>query len=88
METFSLDKVTLATVLDIRRPKESLLFPVKYRVTLMRRQVYDPSGIDLSEEEWKRLPTAKGKELKQDKELIQAGFDRVKNHIIEMMKGM
>lgn len=87
METFSLDKVTLATVLDTRRPKESLLFPVKYRVTLMRRQVYFPSGIDLSEDEWKRLPTAKGKELKQDKELIQSGFDRVKNHIIEMVKG-
>jgi integrase/recombinase XerD len=87
METFSLDKVTLATVLDTRRPKESLLFPVKYRVTFMRKQAYYPSGIDLSIDEWKRLPGAKGKELKQQREIILAGFDKIKDHIKDMVKG-
>jgi hypothetical protein len=50
---------------------ESLLFSVKYWVTLMRRQVYYPSGIDLSEDNWRRLLKAKYKELKQERLALQ-----------------
>jgi hypothetical protein len=48
----------------------------------MRKQVYYPPAIDLSIDELKRLSKAKGRELKQHKELIQDGLERIKNYMI------
>jgi len=87
LDTFSLDKITAAIFYDTRRVKANLMFPVKYRVTFMRNRFYYPSGIDLTEDEWKRMAAAKGKELKRQRELIKSGFDKIKNHIIDMVKG-
>lgn len=87
LDTFSLNKVTAAIFFDTRRIKENSRYPVKYRVTHMRKRLYYPSGIDLSKKEWNRLPNAKGKELIQQRELIQAGFEKVKSHIKELFKG-
>ncbi|HOU03466.1 MAG TPA: site-specific integrase [Bacteroidales bacterium] len=86
LDNFSLNKVTAAIFFDTRRVKENLLYPVKYRVTFARQRIYYPSGIDLSEEEWVKLLTTKGKELIRQRELIQAGFEKVKQHIIELFK--
>jgi integrase len=95
MENFSLDGITTTIVFDTRRAKKTedpemdlfSLYPIKYRITFMRKQYYYPSGIDLTEDEWRRLPDAKGKELKENRELIQSGFDKIKGHIKEMVKG-
>lgn len=95
MENFSLDGVTATIIYDKRRAKKVTdpemdlysLYPVKYRITFMRGQYYYPSGIDLTEDEWRRLPDAKGKQLKENRELIQSGFDKIKVHIKEMVKG-
>jgi integrase/recombinase XerD len=86
METYTLDKVSATLIHDTRQIKKNDLYPVKYRVTFMRKQVYFPSGIDLSMPDWQRLPTAKGKELKLQRELIQAGFEKIKMHIKELCK--
>ena len=94
-ENYSLDGVTATIVFDTRRAKKTddpemnlfPLYPVKYRVNFMRKQFYYSSGIDLTEDEWTRLPDAKGKELKENRELIQSGFDKIKSHIKEMVKG-
>lgn len=96
MDTFSLDRITLATVFDTRRVKESLTqevdghevlyYPVKYRVTFEGKQFYYPSGIDLTETEWERLPKAKDRELKEKRQLIQSGFDKIKDHIKVLVK--
>lgn len=84
-ETYSLDKITAAIYFDTRREKkDNLLYPVKYRVTLERRQLYYSSGIDLTEEEWKRLPTAKDKQLRENRELLQNGFEGIKAHIKDL----
>jgi len=64
METFTLDKVTASIVHDTRRCKRNGLFPVKYRITFNRKQLYYPSGIDLSKDEWSELPATKKRELK------------------------
>jgi integrase len=87
LDTFSLNKVTAAIFFDTRRAKENAKYPVKYRITHMRKRLYYPSGIDLSKKEWNRMPSAKGKELKQQRELIQTGFEKVKAHIVELVKG-
>lgn len=87
MEKFSLDKVTLSTVLDTRRVKDNLAFPVKYRVTFMRKQSYYASGIDLTEEQWEALDNTKKHDLIDLRELITIGFDKVKMHIKDLVKG-
>ena len=95
MENFSLDGITATIILDKRTPKKTtepeidlyLEYPVKYRVTHMRKQFYYPSGIDLIEDEWKIILTTKKRELIETRELIQSGFDKIKGHIKEMVKG-
>jgi integrase len=95
MENYSLDGITATIIYDKRRAKKVTdpemdlysLYPVKYRITFMREQYYFPSGIDLTEDEWKILPTTKKRELLETRELIQAGFDKIKGHIKEMVKG-
>jgi integrase len=95
MENYSLDGITATIIYDTRRAKKVTdpeielfqLYPIKYRITFMRKQYYFPSGIDLTEDEWKILPTTKKRELLETRELIQAGFDKIKTHIKEMVKG-
>jgi integrase/recombinase XerD len=87
MENYSLSGIKLSVFYDTRRPKENLMFPVKYRVTFMRNRTYLPSGIDLTEDEWNRIDTTKKRELIETRELIQSGFDKVKEHIKDMVKG-
>lgn len=86
MENLTYAGVTATTVLDTRRAKDELWFPVKYRITYMGRQYYFPSGIDLTENDWKALPTTKKRDLIEQKELIQAGFDLVWDHAKELLK--
>jgi integrase len=41
----------------------------------------------LTEKQWEKLPKTRTRELIKTKELIQSGFDKVKEHIKEMVKG-
>jgi len=83
LDTFSLDGVTVATLFDTRRLNRDRLYPVRYRVTFMRKQVYYSSGIALTVKEWDRLPNARNQELRNNKVLIQKGFSKIKNHLYE-----
>jgi integrase/recombinase XerD len=86
-DTYSQGKVTAAIYWDCRRAKkDSEKYPVKFRVTLGRKQLYYSSGIDLTEEQWIRLPKAKDADLKEQRVLIQDGFENVKSHIKELFK--
>ena len=87
MDKFSLDKVTLSTILDTRRVKDDLNYPVKYRITYLRKQYYYPSGIDLTEDQWKALEHTRKKEMIENRELITSGFDKIKTHIKDMVRG-
>jgi integrase/recombinase XerD len=97
METFSLSGITATPIIDTRREKgkpvtdttkskDESFYPIKYRVTFMRKQVYYSSGIDLSLKEWDFLPDTKKKSLIENREMIQAGFDRIKEHIKDLVK--
>ncbi len=98
METYSLSGITATTLIDTRRPKaiqsitkhkekDEKFYPIKYRVTFMRKQVYYSSGIDLSLNEWEALPDTRKKSLIDQRDLIQNGFDRIKAHIKELVRG-
>ena len=62
-------------------------YPVKYRIFFDGRYYFHPSGIDLTEEEWNAMPTTKKRELIDNRELIQSGFDKIKGIIKELVKG-
>lgn len=86
MEKLTYNGVTATIIQDTRRAKNELWFPVKYRISYLRKQFYFPSGIDLTEEEWQMLPTTKKRDLLEQKELIQAGFYLVWDHAKELLK--
>lgn len=86
MDRFSYEGITLTTILDTRRAKDELFYPVKYRVTYLRKQYYHPSGIDLTEDEWAVLFTTKQRELTKTRELVSAGYEKIKSHIIDLAK--
>lgn len=99
MEKYSLDGAILSVFFDTRRPKnvteneevteKDLRYPVKYRIYSTTDETYyfHPSGIDLTIDDWNRIPTARKKELLETRDLIQSGFDKIKGHIKELAKG-
>jgi hypothetical protein len=67
METFSLAGITATPIIDTRKAKATPVsdtaqskidekYPIKFRVTFMRKQVYYSSGIDLTLKEWEIMP--------------------------------
>jgi integrase/recombinase XerD len=86
MENAIIGPVSLSVYYDTRRVKSDLTFPVKYRVTYKGRRNYYAADVDLTEEDWKRLPTTRDKDLIDSKKLIQYGFEKVKQHIKEIIE--
>ena len=73
------------TVLDLRRPKKSGLYPVKIRVTLNRVQKYYPIGIDLSEVDFDRIQNSSvRKDLRVLKDKITHWENKAKNIIHQL----
>ena len=85
MFNHSQDGVTISSVLDTRRAKD-LKYPAKIRVTYRRIRKYYPTGKDFTDEEWKKLPAAKGKAANELKESIQISFDTVKSVAVALIK--
>ncbi|MCK9282324.1 MAG: site-specific integrase [Melioribacteraceae bacterium] len=98
MEKYSLDGVIASVYFDDRRPKNvpesvenikisDLRYPVKYRIFYMGKYYFHASGIDLTKKEWTGLSSTRKKELIETRELIQSGFEKIKTHIKELVKG-
>lgn len=86
LERFTLDKVIASIILDTRRPKENGYFPVKFRVTFMRKQVYYPC-MDMTIDEFERLHgVIRGEYLTKTRKLIQAQFKRLTDTIEDLVK--
>ncbi len=66
--------ITVKVIHDLRRKKNNNLYPVKLRVTYDRRSKYMETGVELSEENYLKLPS---KHIK--KELVE-----VKERLVEM----
>jgi len=87
MENFTLDRISATTVHDTRGFREDEEYPVRYRITFNGKQTYYPSGIKMTKEDWAKMPTTRTKELKEQRELILAGFEKIKEQIKLMVKG-
>ena len=81
MENFTLDRISATTVHDTRGFREDEEYPVRYRITFNGKQTYYPSGIKMTKEDWAKMPTTRTKELKENRELILAGFEKIKEQI-------
>jgi integrase len=81
-----LEGVTASIILDLRREKDKGYYPVKYRVTYDRKQVYYPC-MDLSMDEFSRLHgSVRDLLLIKTKKLIMDGFKRITDIIEELIQ--
>ena len=78
---YSKDGITVAAILDVRRPKQDGLCPVRIRVTYRRDRQYYPTGKDLTPEDWERLATVRTHELKAIRESVVNSFDIVRKNV-------
>ena len=86
LDRFNLDKVVASIILDTRRTKEKEYYPVKFRVTFMRKQYYFPC-MDLTIDEFDRLHRIiREKNLIKTRKLIQAQFKRLTDTIEDLVK--
>lgn len=81
MFKYSKDGVSVLTVLDIRRPKESGLFPIKIQVVSKRVQRYYPTGKELTSAEWEKLSETKSRKLLDIRESVENSFSLVKYNV-------
>jgi len=86
MIDFSIDKIKGAVILDTRRIKKRKLYPVKYRITHERKQMYFSSGYDLSIDDWDKLEASKETRLVRIKNLIKLGLRKLENEIEDMVR--
>ncbi len=85
LERYTFDKINAAIILDTRKAKESGYYPVKYRVTYLRKQVYYPC-MDLTIDEYDKLhKSVRGEYLIRTKKLIQSGFKKLTDTIEELV---
>jgi len=85
MDNFLVGGAVGTVILDTRRPKKSGLFPVKYRITYQRKQVYYNSGFEVSPKEWEAMPETRAKGLIETRELIKKGFERLEETAKEVV---
>ena len=86
MDIFTLDKVTAYIILDTRRAKKKTnRYPVKYRICFLRKCIYYPSGRSMSIDDFALLDDPK--QMKEERKLISSGFDKIKEHIKDLVKG-
>lgn len=86
LDRFNLDKVVASIILDTRRTKEKGYYPVKFRVTFMRKQYYFPC-MDVTIDEFDRLHgIIREKNLTKTRKLIQAQFKRLTDTIEDLVK--
>jgi len=81
MYKYAKDGISVLTVLDTRRKKQSGLFPVKIQVVHNRVQKYFTTGKELKPEDWQRLPESKVRKLIEIREDLGSSFSIVKQNI-------
>jgi integrase len=86
MFKYSKDGVSVLTVQDTRRKKQSGLFPVKIQVVYNRVQRYYNTGKELSTEEWVALADTKSKKLIATRSDIKNSFEKVEDAVRSLVE--
>lgn len=81
MFSYSKDSITVASILDSRKPNKRGTSPIKIRVTHNRVRKYYSTGKDLTPSEWEQLPRAKSQNSKLTRESVENSFSLVKANV-------
>jgi integrase len=79
MDTYNLNGITVAAILDNRRKTVSGAYPVKIRVTYKRDRKYYSTGKNLLISEWEKLEKTKSTELLCVKKDLQYTYEKVRD---------
>jgi Site-specific recombinase XerD len=86
MFKYSKDGVSVLTIQDTRRKKQSGLYPIKVQVVFKRIQRYYNTGKELSTEEWSALPSSKSSKLMTIRLDIQNSFEKVESVVRSLLE--
>lgn len=86
MFKYSKDGVSVLTIQDVRRKKQSGLFPIKIQIVHNRVQRYYNTGKDLSIEEWEKLATSKSRQLIHIRSEIKNSFEKVESVVRSLVE--
>lgn len=81
MYSYSKDGITVAAMVDNRRPRRNEEYPVKIRVTYKRDRQYYGTGKTINTEDWDKLPTAKSQRLTAIRSSIENSFTIVRDNV-------
>jgi integrase len=81
MYKYAKDGISVLTILDTRRKKQSGLYPVKIQVIHNRVQKYYTTGKELTPEDWQRLPESKVRKLIEVREDLGKSFSIIKQNV-------
>jgi integrase/recombinase XerD len=98
MESFYINNVRGAIIHDTRRHKKAdddslpangkkspvKYYPVRFRITHERKQIYFNAGYDLTINDWEQLPKTRIVSLMEIRKGIQAGFKRLEKAVGEI----
>lgn len=83
---YSKDGLTIAAILDSRRPLANGEYPVKIRVTYQRKQTYYPTGKSMSEDAWESLNISRRSDIVAARKDIENSFSLVKASAQELIE--
>lgn len=86
MFKYSKDGVSVLTIQDTRRKKQSGLYPIKVQVVFKRIQRYYNTGKELSPEDWSALSYSKSSKLMTIRLDIQNSFEKVENVVRSLLE--
>ncbi len=78
------DDITIAVILDKRRPASNNEWPVRVRVTRARIRKYYSTGITCSEETWEKMGSTKSKALIEIRDQIEDSYNIIRSHVFEL----
>lgn len=78
MLEYSKDGITVALLLDTRRPRLDGRSPLKVRVTYNRRRAYYPTGKSFTPSEWAALPNTKTREATAARRDIENSYNHIR----------
>lgn len=86
MFKYSKDGVSVLTIQDTRRKKQSGLYPIKIQVVFKRIQRYYNTGKELSTEDWSVLSSSKSSKLMTIRLDIQNSFEKVEQVVRSLLE--
>ncbi len=81
MNTFVKDGISVASMIDTRKPNSKGEYPVKIRVNFQSKRAYYSTGISMTKVDWENLPVNRTVTWKNIRGNIENSFSLVRNNV-------